>query len=203
MKTVDRLLQRWRIAKIRPFLKPGARLLDIGCADGALARLAPEVGAYLGVDPGIEDSDSNPNCRRIKGRFPEALPDDAGEFDAIAMLAVLEHIPPAAQHSLAEACRRYLRPGGVALITVPCPAVDYLLAALKFLRVIDGMSLEEHYGFDVRQTPACFVGAGLPLLVHRRFQLGLNHLFVFRKPPDSMTANADGRREAELAATSA
>lgn len=203
MQTVDRLLQRWRIAKIRSYLKPGARVLDIGCADGALASLVPDLGAYLGVDPGIEASAPNPNCRRIKGRFPEALPADAGEFDAIAMLAVLEHIPPPAQRSLADACRRHLRPGGVALVTVPCPAVDYLLAALKILGVIDSMSLEEHYGFDVRQTPACFASAGLQLLVHRRFQLGLNHLFVFRKPSDAATADAECDSDAPLAAASA
>lgn len=191
MKTVDRLLQRWRVAKVRPYLKPGANVLDIGCADGALARLVPHLGAYLGIDPGIAASDSVAACRRIKGRFPDDLPTGAEAFDAITMLAVLEHIPAEAQAALAEACRRHLRPGGVALVTVPCPAVDYVLAALKFVRLIDGMSLEEHYGFDVRQVPQCFAGAGLQLVVHRRFQLGLNHLFVFRNAGDGSTSAAE------------
>lgn len=182
MKTLDRLLQRWRIARVRPYLKRGFSVLDIGCADGALSRFVPGLGGYLGIDPGIERSRTIAGGCLIKGRFPDDLPDGDATFDAITMLAVLEHIPVEVQAALAEACRRRLRPGGLLLITVPSPAVDYLLAALKYLRLIDGMSLEEHYGFDVRQTPVCFTGAGLELLAHRRFQLGLNHLFAFRKP---------------------
>ena len=182
MKTVDRWLQQWRIAKIRPYLTPGARVLDIGCADGALARAVPELSDYVGLDPGLDASRSVPRGMLIKGCFPADLPPDAAPFDCITMLAVLEHIPLAAQQALAADCRRYLRPGGWVLITVPAPAVDYLLALLKALRVIDGMSLEEHYGFDVRSVAGCFSESSLELVVHRRFQLGLNHLFVFRKP---------------------
>ncbi|HUY91770.1 MAG TPA: class I SAM-dependent methyltransferase [Pirellulales bacterium] len=182
MKTVDRWLQQWRIAKIRRYLPPVARVLDIGCADGALARTVGELHDYVGLDPGLDASRPLPRGMLIKGCFPGDLPPSASAFDCITMLAVLEHIPLAAQAALAADCWRYLRPGGLVLITVPAPAVDYLLALLKALRVIDGMSLEEHYGFDVRQVPGCFAGAAFELVEHRRFQLGLNHLFVFRKP---------------------
>ena len=182
MKTVDRLLQQWRIAKIRPYLKPGASVLDIGCADGALLRAAPRLGGYVGLDPARDGSQAVPRGALIKGYFPADLPDPCATFDCITMLAVLEHIPLEAQAVLAADCRRHLRPGGLLLITVPSPTVDAVLAVLKFLRLIDGMSLEEHYGFDVRQVPDCFGAAALELVAHRRFQLGLNHLFVFRKP---------------------
>jgi len=183
MKALDRLLQSWRIAKIRPFLNSGARVLDIGCADGALQRQAPVLGEYIGIDPAIDRTLHTDGGTLIKGTFPDDLPDKRA-FDAITMLAVLEHIPAEAQAPLADACRRFLRPGGLALITVPSPWVDSVLAVLKFLRVIDGMSLEEHYGFDVRQVPACFAAPAFQLVKHRRFQLGLNNLFVFRRCDD-------------------
>jgi SAM-dependent methyltransferase len=200
MKAVDRWLQQWRIAKVRPYLAPGARVLDIGCAEGALARAVPELGRYVGLDPGLDATREIPQGVLVRGRFPDDLPPAANEFDCITLLAVLEHIPLEAQAALAADCFRYLRPGGLVLVTVPAPSVDYLLAVLKGLRVIDGMSLEEHYGFDVRRTPERFVGASLELVVHRRFQLGLNHLFVFRKPEFAVQADAPFSTDAEIPA---
>ncbi|HEY7819578.1 MAG TPA: hypothetical protein VIG29_15255, partial [Vicinamibacteria bacterium] len=53
--------------------------------------------------------------------------------------------------------------------------------ALKFLRLIDGMALDEHHGFEPSDTPAIFSGFGLRLVRRRKFQLGLNNLFVFQR----------------------
>ena len=63
------------------------------------------------------------------------------------MLAVLEHVQPAEQPVFAAACAKHLRPGGLLVVTTPAPAVDLILDVLTFLRLIDGMSLEQHYGF--------------------------------------------------------
>ncbi len=96
----------------------------------------------------------------------------------------LEHLP-ASQHRLfAEKCALMLKPGGVLIITTPSPLVDHLLDLLLALRLIDGMSLEEHHGFDPRQTPAIFSGCGLKLAKAARFQLGLNNFFIFQKGAD-------------------
>ncbi len=43
------------------------------------------------------------------------------------------------------------------------------------------MSLEQHYGFDPRKTPAIFSVDGMVLVKARRFQFGFNNLFVFEK----------------------
>jgi SAM-dependent methyltransferase len=179
---LDRFLQRWRIAKARPYVTAGARVLDLGCADGALFRqLAPRIGEGVGIDPELECSVPMGPHRLIAGWFPKDLPDDR-PFDVITLLAVLEHVPLDRQPQLAEDCARLLKPGGHLVVTVPSPLVDRILGVLKFLRLIHGMSLEQHYGFDVRQTPTLFTGKGLKLVKARRFQLGLNRLYVFRKP---------------------
>jgi uncharacterized heparinase superfamily protein len=67
------------------------------------------------------------------------------------------------------------------IITVPAKAVDHLLAALRFFRLIDGMSLEEHYGFEPADTARIFSPPQFRLLHHSTFQAGLNHLFVFAR----------------------
>jgi 2-polyprenyl-3-methyl-5-hydroxy-6-metoxy-1,4-benzoquinol methylase len=181
MKAIDRLLQRWRISKARPYVPPGARLLDIGCADGELFRRIANVVEGIGLDPDLpEQMPPLANAVLLRGLFPEALP-DRRPFDVITLLAVLEHVPPQAQPSLALECARHLKPGGHLIITVPSPFVDHILAVLRFLRLIHGMALEQHYGYDPRQTATLFAVGGLALICARRFQLGLNHLFVFRK----------------------
>jgi SAM-dependent methyltransferase len=182
MNAGDRFLQRWRISKVRPYLKAGHSVLDIGCAaDGALFRQISGLGRCVGIDPDLPGDYSVGSARMLKGLFPDALGGDGTPFDAITMLAVLEHVPADAQPKLAADCARYLKPGGHLLITVPAPAVDHLTALLRALRIIHGMSLEEHTGFDVRRTPEIFCAGGLSFVRRRRFQLGLNNLFVFRK----------------------
>ena len=97
------------------------------------------------------------------------------------MLAVLEHIPPHEQPGLAAACARHLKPGGYVIITVPNPIVDRILSWLKFLKLIDGMSLEEHYGFEPSLVPGLFGVAGMRLVkssVARRVpQVSPPHVF--------------------------
>jgi hypothetical protein len=105
------------------------------------------------------------------------------------MLAVLEHIPTARQAALADACHELLRDGGRLIITVPSPKVDHILAFLCFLRLIDGMSLEEHHGFKPGDTARIFAPPRFRLLAHERFQLGLNHLFVFEKQRNDTRAH--------------
>lgn len=183
MKFTDRLLQNWRIAKIRPYLAPGNRILDIGSADGALfTALGPDIGpGSLGVDPTLKEPVTVNGCKLLPGYFPQAVPADAGKFDAITLLAVLEHFPAEAYGPLRTGCEQFLRPGGKLLITVPSPQVDNVLAVLKFLRLVDGMSLEEHHGYEVSHTTSIFPPESFRLVKHTSFQLGLNHLFVFER----------------------
>ena len=183
MKFTDRFLQRWRITKARRFIASGAKILDIGSVDGALfQQLGSVVGqGSLGVDPTLSQPLTVNGCELLPGFFPEAVPATAGTFDVITMLAVLEHFPPSAYAALREGCGRFLRPGGKLLITVPSPRVDQILEGLKFFRLVDGMSLEEHHGYRVEQTVEIFPAPQYKLVRRETFQLGLNNLFVFER----------------------
>jgi 2-polyprenyl-3-methyl-5-hydroxy-6-metoxy-1,4-benzoquinol methylase len=118
--------------------------------------------------------------RQVAGFFPKDMP-PVEPFDVITLLAVLEHFPPTEYETLKRGCIQFLKPGGRLIITVPSPAVDHILAGLKFLKLIDGMSLEEHHGYNVEQTTKIFPAEHFRLLRRQTFQLGLNNLFVFER----------------------
>ncbi len=184
MKRVDYLLQRWRIAQAAPYIRQGARVLDIGCADGALFKqLGLRIGQGVGIDPELSHvvEVSGSRHRLLPGTFPFDLP-PLEPFDAITMLALLEHIPSEQLAAVRDRCVQLLKPGGVLIVTVPSPLVDHLLHAMKFFRIVDGMDLDAHTGFDVATTPLLFSAGGLRVIKAKRFELGLNHLFVFDRP---------------------
>lgn len=181
MKALDYYLQSWRIAVVRPHLAPTDRILDIGAFDGALARAVRDFRAYVGIDPEADPTQGMERMQLIRGRFPDDLPPPKEPFDAVTLLALLEHIPDAELDAFARACADVLRPGGKLLITVPHPFVDRILDVMTALRLLDGMETDAHHGFDVTRTRDIFERAGFDLTLHRRFQLGLNNFFAFRK----------------------
>ena len=180
MKMIDRWLQSWRERKVRVWLKPDARVLDIGCHQGEfLEKLGDAIGFSAGLDP-LATPRETPRYRIVAKSFAEPVDFPAGSFDAIILLATLEHIRD--KMPLAREARRLLAPGGRLIMTVPSPRVDDIVHTLVRLGLADGMSLEEHHGFKPADTRAIFETAGLELEAHQTFQLGLNHLFVFRQP---------------------
>ncbi len=163
-----------------PWIRTGDRLLDVGCHDRVLIdRVRERLRSATGVDAIVTpEHDDHVELRR--GRFPGDFRPEPGSFDCITALAVLEHV--SARASFAAACHDALVPGGRVVLTVPHRFVDPIVGALVALRLADGMALEEHHGFDVAETVPLFERAGFRLTRAARFQLGLNHLFVFEKP---------------------
>jgi SAM-dependent methyltransferase len=114
-------------------LRPGERVLDLGCGAGRHAfemyRRGADVVAF------DQDADELSRVRDMfvamadAGEVPEgaeadvkegdalALPFGEGEFDRIVAAEILEHVP-ADIHAMAELVR-VLRPGGTIAVTVP------------------------------------------------------------------------------------
>ncbi|HEV2011281.1 MAG TPA: class I SAM-dependent methyltransferase, partial [Candidatus Limnocylindria bacterium] len=145
MKALDRLLQRWRIAVAAPWIPSGARVLDVGCADGALFDLLRDrVAGGVGIDPDAPQTSetsatrTREGVRLVRGLFPADTPDE--RFDAITMLAVIEHLPASSYASVGSAAARLLGEGGRLIATVPEPAVDRIVELLQRLRLAEGMS---------------------------------------------------------------
>ena len=72
-----------------------------------------------------------------------------------------------------------LTPGGRVVITVPSKRVDDILHVLLKLRLLQGMSAHEHYGYKPSDTLGVFPPPRYRLLRRETFELRLNNLFVF------------------------
>jgi len=156
MTWLDHFLERRRIAHALPFLRPGARVLDIGCGDGTLFQTVNFLGVgCLGIDPRLRQPVSGEGFELLPGFFPRDMP-AVGPFDAVTMLAVLEHFPTEELARLTEGCRQFLKHGGKVIITVPSAQVDWILAVLQKLGFVHGMALDEHHGYEVRRTAEIF-----------------------------------------------
>lgn len=177
---VDRLLERMRFAKAKSYITRDSDLLDVGAGDGTfLHYLDGHVASAVGIDPILNVPIVSDRHQLLPGDFPDDFVYDS-TFDVITLLAVIEHIPQDALPSVASTCWKYLNPGGRVIITVPHPIVDKILDVLKFFRLIEGLSLDEHYGFSPATLPQIF--NRFTLLKKERWQLGCNYLFVFVKP---------------------
>jgi SAM-dependent methyltransferase len=182
MNWLDRTLQQWRIRMALRELPEGARVLDIGTYDGALFRRARATG--VGVDPELVATTPVPGVTLVKGLFPAdlpALPDES--FDAATALAVIEHIPEGDLPTWAKELARLVAPNGVLVMTIPAPAVDKILHVLIRLHLADGMEAHQHHGFQPSSLDDIFTAPLWRRAKHRTFQLGLNHLYVFKRAP--------------------
>lgn len=181
MKLIDVILQNWRIKKAIKFIKYNSNVLDIGAFDSSLFdKLGKNLNFGIGIDPLISPIKNN-KFELIKGHFPIDLKNNNVKFDAVVMLAVLEHIPENIINDFSASISSQTISGGRLIITVPDVKVDLILNFLLNLKLIDGMSLDEHHGFDVNKTVEIFECYEFKLIHRSKFQLGLNNLFVFEK----------------------
>jgi cyclopropane-fatty-acyl-phospholipid synthase len=105
-------------------LKPGVKVLDLGCGWGGFARHAAE--AYGAEVTGLTVSQEQAAlaARRCRGLPVEIHLKDyrsaRGCYDAVISLGMLEHVGPKNYRTYMEVSRRCLAPHGIALIQTIC-----------------------------------------------------------------------------------
>lgn len=100
----------------------GARIIDVGCGAGLVTEPLSRLGAeVLGIDASERNVMVAERHARLTGapvRYRHALPEDcsdqAGSFDAVLSLEVVEHV--ADLPAFLEALARLVAPGGILLI---------------------------------------------------------------------------------------
>jgi SAM-dependent methyltransferase len=178
---MDYLLQDWRGRVAAKYICQDDVLLDVGCYDGLfLAKVQKKVSYAVGLEKILpQEIVSQASGRLIISDITAGLPFSNGYFDAVSLLAVFEHLQN--KTLVINELSRILRPGGRVVLTVPGDQVDRVLDWLIAMGIADGMSLDEHHGYQAKDTPALFKDYGFTLLNWQRFQFGLNNLFVFKK----------------------
>ena len=181
MTIIDSILQLWRIRTASKHLAGNLRLIDIGAHKGELFEyLGDRIIQGYGIEPTLDKPLTQNSYSIVPGSVPEIKPLEKN-WDAITMLAVIEHIKKSYHNEIADYCYEHLKPGGIVVITVPIPSADKILNLLKWCRLIDGMSLEEHMQFLPEETFDIFKPPSFELVAREQFQLGYNQLFVFKK----------------------
>jgi SAM-dependent methyltransferase len=95
-------------------------LLDIGCFTGDFLSILNEAGADVyGLE--LQEEPARIANQRLPGRVFQARVEGTefpqGPYDAITLLAVIEHVTD--PRALVEPCVRLLKPGGVLMVETP------------------------------------------------------------------------------------
>lgn len=118
VRSVKEKTANWVLAQIEPYFKPGARLLEVGCAFGYFLSMAKNRGYEVS---GIEISEAADQAIRAGlkvSRLPlEKAIFKKASFDAVIMLDVLEHFPD--PNLALKKILELLSPGGILVLSVP------------------------------------------------------------------------------------
>jgi 2-polyprenyl-3-methyl-5-hydroxy-6-metoxy-1,4-benzoquinol methylase len=160
---------RAKVRAYRAHLRPGARVLDVGCGDGHLLRaIAGAAGQPLdlvGVELSAEAAAAAEarGVRVLRGRIEEvALP--PGGFDLVVMNQLIEHVRD--PRTVLERIGAALAPGGHLFLETP--NVDAWDARLFRRRYWGGYHIPRHFHlFGTRTFERLVTEAGLDPVAHR------------------------------------
>ncbi len=192
----EKILRRFRLGRILPYINDGDILLDVGCGweARALQFLAPKISHGFGMDRKVERPTAlPPNVELITGLFTEgAWPIADASCHKVLMLAVLEHIEPELLPIVFANIERVLKKSGRLILTVPTPPSQPVLEFLAYrIGMINAAEIRDHKVYYDRDLLQKTLGENrFQIETYKTFQFGLNSLCVATPLPSSAKTTA-------------
>lgn len=179
----------------RAGIRPGGRILDVGCGAGTNAPVLAPFGRVYALDRepvALASVHDRPYAGRVRAAA-ERLPFRSGAFDAVVALDLLEHLDD--DRAGARELARVLAPGGLLCVFVPAFRSlwgynDDLSEHRRRYRRRELEGVIASAGLDVELASYINVALSAPLLVTRRLTawLGLRSRYEHQLKPGRLDA---------------
>jgi SAM-dependent methyltransferase len=132
---------------IPPPLRDG-RILDVGCGSFPYFLAHTSFKEKFAIDQ-IPLSSNTASELKIESftldlEIEPHLPFEDNFFEAVTLLAVVEHLDPALMAKLFKEVYRVLKPGGMVILTTPAAWSDGLLKFMARLSLVSAEEIHEH-----------------------------------------------------------
>ena len=124
------------------------RILDIGCGSFPYFLAHTAFKEKFAVDqlPMLKETAVKNQIEFFTLNLNEEpkLPFDDNYFNAVTLLAVVEHLNPDSMALLFKESRRVLKPGGMVILTTPAAWSDGLLKLMASINLVSAEEIHEH-----------------------------------------------------------
>lgn len=143
------------------------RCLDVGCGNYPLLLIGLDFVEKYGIEKQLSITQKTAakehhiQIRECDLQLSPHLPFEDSFFDAVTMLAVIEHLSPPTVPFLLKEIHRVLVPGGLLVLTTPAAWTDGLLRTMAGLGIISRVEIDDHKDVFTRLKLAdCLKEAG-------------------------------------------
>ncbi len=141
-------LRAHRANKLIPSTLRTGRILDIGCGTYPYFLAHTSFAEKFAIDqlplPQKTAFELKIESFTLDLEIEPHLPFDNNYFEAVTLLAVVEHLDPALMAKLFQEVYRTLKPGGMVVLTTPAAWSDGLLKFMARINLVSAEEIHEH-----------------------------------------------------------
>ncbi|MBI5951635.1 MAG: class I SAM-dependent methyltransferase [Chloroflexi bacterium] len=141
-------LRAQRANKLIPSTLRTGRILDIGCGTFPYFLAHTSFAEKFAIDqlplPQQTASELKIESFTLDLEVEPHLPFEDNYFEAVTLLAVVEHLDPALMAKLFKEVYRTLKPGGMVILTTPAAWSDGLLKFMAQVNLVSAEEIHEH-----------------------------------------------------------